>query len=232
MRTYSRAKRAVRGDEPDGRGEGRDGDRARCDAVTLLALERTFYSSLNFLGVMTLTGRGIDGGRPRREGADRVRGDHLRIVHLGRDRARGAAPEARGSRAGATSSTGALRVDDSRSIVVLVRGVGAVHVHGGFGVRGSCIPCSIARRPSACTREITSTSSDVSNPPRRSIPFDARPPARAAYASSLIINNEHSRTEIESRTRRRASWVRETRRVGATGRRISTRSRDCVNAIE
>ena len=59
MRTYSMAKRAVRGDEPDGRGEGRDGDRARCDAVTLLALERTFYSSLNFLGVMTLTGVGL-----------------------------------------------------------------------------------------------------------------------------------------------------------------------------
>ena len=53
IRSFGKAKRAIRGDDDDG------DVRASCDAVTLLALERTFYSSLNFLGVMTLTGVGL-----------------------------------------------------------------------------------------------------------------------------------------------------------------------------
>lgn len=112
IRSFGKAKRAIRGDDDDG------DVRASCDAVTLLALERTFYSSLNFLGVMTLTGVGLTavgrGGKVPIAFGAMIYGScilaaiELAVLHRRRvDACR------------RVDFDGDLRVDDSRSIVVL-----------------------------------------------------------------------------------------------------------------
>ena len=112
IRSFGKAKRAIRGDDDDG------DVRASCDAVTLLALERTFYSSLNFLGVMTLTGVGLTavgrGGKvPIAFGAIIYGSCILAAIELAVLHRR------RVDACRRVDFDGDLRVDDSRSIVVL-----------------------------------------------------------------------------------------------------------------